>query len=105
MAEIREKQVYQINLTTNRKGCAKKIKKRIRRRKRDCPLKYFAIKRSTLEACRRTVTLLIQLKIATGIIQSIKVLVIEKLNNNVYIRPVLAVVTEISVKNRGLAGS
>ena len=33
------------------KGCAKKLKT-----KNDCQGKYFAVKRSTLEGCRRTVT-------------------------------------------------
>ena len=73
--------------------------------KNDCPLRYFVVTRSNLEACRRTETLPIQLKIATGIVHSIKVLVIQILNSNVYISRVLAVVTETSIKNLRLAGS
>ena len=42
----------------------------------DCRLKYFAVKRSTLEACRRTVTQRIPMIFATRILHSIKVLVL-----------------------------
>ena len=42
----------------------------------DCQLKYFAVKRSTLEACRRTVTQRIAMIFATRILHSIKVLVL-----------------------------
>ena len=42
----------------------------------DCRLKYFAVKRSTLEACRRTVTQRIAIIFATRILHSIKVLVL-----------------------------
>ena len=42
----------------------------------DCRLKYFAVKRSTLEACRRTVTQRIAMIFATRILHSIKVLVL-----------------------------
>ena len=42
----------------------------------DCRLKYFAVKRSTLEACRRTVTQRIAMIFATLILHSIKVLVL-----------------------------
>ena len=44
--------------------------------KNDCRLKYFAVKRSTLEACRRTVTQRIAIIFATRILHSIKVLVL-----------------------------
>ena len=39
-------------------GCAKKIKKELE--KNDCPSKYFVVNGSTLEGCRRTVTIHIQ---------------------------------------------
>ena len=45
-------------------------------KKNDCQLKYFAIKRSTLEACRRMVTQRIAMIFATRILHSIKVLVL-----------------------------
>ena len=45
-------------------------------KKNDCQLKYFAVKRSTLEACRRTVTQRIAMIFATRILHSIKVLVL-----------------------------
>ena len=45
-------------------------------KKNDCQLKYFAVKRSTLEACRRTVTQRITMIFATRILHSIKVLVL-----------------------------
>ena len=44
--------------------------------KNDCQLKYFAVKESTLEACRRTVTQLIAMIFATRILHSIEVLVL-----------------------------
>ena len=44
--------------------------------KNDCQLKYFAVKRSTLEACRRTVTQRIAMIFATQILHSIKVKVL-----------------------------
>ena len=46
------------------------------KKKNDCRLKYFAVKRSTLEACRRTVTQRIAMIFATQILHSIKVLVL-----------------------------
>ena len=45
-------------------------------KKNDCRLKHFAVKRSTLEACRRTVTQRIAMIFATRILHSIKVLVL-----------------------------
>ena len=45
-------------------------------KKNDCRLKYFAVKRSTLEACRRTETQRIAIIFATRILHSIKVLVL-----------------------------
>ena len=53
-------------------------------KKNHCQLKYFAVKRSTLEACRRTVTqriamifaTRIAMIFATRILHSIKVLVL-----------------------------
>ena len=42
--------------------------------KYDCQLKYFAVKGSTLEACRRTVTQPIAIIFTTRILHSIKVL-------------------------------
>ena len=44
--------------------------------KNDCRLKYFAVKGSTLEACRRTVTQPIAMIFATRFLHSIKVLVL-----------------------------
>ena len=44
--------------------------------KNDCRLKYFAVKRSTLEACRRTETQRIAMIFATRILHRIKVLVL-----------------------------
>ena len=46
------------------------------KKKNDCRLKYFAVKRSTLEACRRTETQRIAMIFATRILHSIKVLVL-----------------------------
>ena len=45
-------------------------------KKNDYQLKYFAVKRSTLEACRRTMTQRITMIFATRILHSIKVLVL-----------------------------
>ena len=45
-------------------------------KKNDCRLKYFVVKRSTLEACRRIVTQRIAMIFATQILHSIKVLVL-----------------------------
>ena len=42
----------------------------------NCQLKYYAVKGSTLEACRRTVTQPIAMIFATRILHSIKVLVL-----------------------------
>ena len=53
-------------------GCVKKTKKI----KKTLLVKYFAVKRSTLEACRRTVTQQITKIFATQILYSIKVLVL-----------------------------
>ena len=44
-------------------------------KKNDWWLKYFVVKGSTLEGCRRTVTRWIQVKLTTRIVQNIKVLV------------------------------
>ena len=52
-------------------GCAKKTKK-----KNDRLLKYFVVKRSILEAYRRTVTQPIAMIFATQILYSIKVIVL-----------------------------
>ena len=43
--------------------------------KSDCQLKHFAVKGSILEACRRTVTLPIEVNFTTKILHSIKVTV------------------------------
>ena len=45
-------------------------------KKNGSQLKYFAVKRSNLEACRRTVTQQIAMIYATQILHSIKVLVL-----------------------------
>ena len=45
-------------------------------KKNDCRLKYFAVKRSSLEACRRTMTQRIAMIFATRILHRIKVLVL-----------------------------
>ena len=42
-------------------------------RKNDCQLKYFAVKRSTLEACRRTVTQRIAMIFTTRILHSVMI--------------------------------
>ena len=42
--------------------------------KNDCPLKYFAVNRSTLVGCRRTVILPIKLNFTTRIIHNIMLL-------------------------------
>ena len=44
--------------------------------KKDCQLKYFAVKRLTLEASGRTVTQRIAMIFATRILHSIKVLIL-----------------------------
>ena len=44
--------------------------------KNNCRLKYFAVKGSTLEACRRTVTQPITMIFARWILHSIKVIVL-----------------------------
>ena len=43
--------------------------------KNDCQLKYFAVKRSNLEACRRTVTPPIEANFTTKILYNTKVIV------------------------------
>ena len=40
--------------------------------KKDCQLKYFAVKQSTLEGCRRAVTWLFWMKLATKVVHNIK---------------------------------
>ena len=47
--------------------------------KNDCRLKYFAVKGSTLEACRRTVKPGIQPIFTRRTVQNIKVLILHKL--------------------------
>ena len=59
-------------------------------------LKYFVVKGSTLEACRRTVTLPIEANFTAKILHSIKVIVQLVLSNNICTRLVLAVVMEMS---------
>ena len=51
-------------------------KRRRKLKKNDCQLKYFAVKGSTLEAYRRTVTQWIAMIFTTRILHSIKVLVL-----------------------------
>ena len=46
--------------------------KKEKKEKNNCQLKYFAVKRSTLEGCRRTVTRPFRMKLATRIVHSIK---------------------------------
>ena len=55
---------------------ARVCEKNILEEKNDLPLKYFAVKGSTMEGCRRTETPLIHLKIAIKILHNIKVLVL-----------------------------
>ena len=62
--------------TTNRKPMLGVCEENEENKKNDCQLKYFAVKRSTLEACRRTVTQRIAMIFATRILHSIKVLVL-----------------------------
>ena len=50
-------------------------KEKVLEEKNDSPIKYFAIKGLTLEACRRIVLQPIQVKLTMRIIQNIKVLV------------------------------
>ena len=73
--------------------------------KNDCWLKYFAVKGSTLEVCRRTVTTGIQPIFTTRIVHGIKVLILHKLKQIVCVKRSLAVVMETSIKNLRLAGS
>ena len=56
-------------------GVCEENKKELEEEKNDSRLKYFAVQRSNLEACTRTVPRSIQAKLATRIVQSIKVLV------------------------------
>ena len=56
-------------------GVCEENKEKELEEKNDSLLKCFAIKGSTLEACRRTVLQPIQAKLTTRIIQNIKVLV------------------------------
>ena len=66
-------------LATNRKpmlGVCDENEEEEEKKINDCRLKYFAVKRSTLEACRRTVTQRIAMIFATRILHSIKVLVL-----------------------------
>ena len=49
-------------------------------KKNDCQLKYFAVKGSTLEACRRIVKPGIQPLFTRWTVQNIKVLILHKLN-------------------------
>ena len=70
-----EKTIIPNKLNHKPQGVSEENKKELEE-KSDCLLKYFAVTGSTLEACRRTVTLPIKLKIVTGIVHSIKVLVI-----------------------------
>ena len=65
------------NLNHKLQGVCKENKKEKRiRRKKPLSVKNFAVKRLTLEACRRTVTQPIAMIFATQILHSIKVLVI-----------------------------
>ena len=61
-------------LQAHARGVQRKQRRKLK--KYDCQLKYFAVKRSTLEACRRTVTQRIAMIFATRILHSIKVLVL-----------------------------
>ena len=63
-------------LATNRKPMLGVCDENEEEKKNDCRLKYFAVKRSTLEACRRTVTQRIAMIFTTRILHSIKVLVL-----------------------------
>ena len=80
MAEIMRKTIISnklIHKPQGMQGCAKKIikKKRIIR-KNNCPLKYFTVKGSTLEDCRRTMTIQIQPIFITWTDYTIKVIVL-----------------------------
>ena len=57
-------------------GVCEENKEKELQEKNNCPLKYFVVKGSTMEGCRRTETPPIHLKIATEIVHNIKVLVI-----------------------------
>ena len=63
-------------LATNRKPMLGVCDENEEEKKNDCRLKYFAVKRSTLEACRRTVTQRIAMIFATRILHNIKVSVL-----------------------------
>ena len=56
--------------------CDENAKEEDEKKKNDCRLKYFTVKRSTLEACRRTETKRIAMIFANRILHSIKVLVL-----------------------------
>ena len=55
---------------------ARVCEENVEENKNDCQLKYFAVKGSTLEPCRRTVTQLIAIIFTTRILHSIKVVVL-----------------------------
>ena len=57
-------------------GVCEENKKELEGKKNDSRSKYFAVERSTLEACRKTVTQRIAMIFATRILHSIKVLVL-----------------------------
>ena len=81
MAEIWGKQVYQkIKPQAHARVCEDNAEEN--KEKNDCRLKYFAVKGSTLEACRRTAMPGIQLIFTRRNVQSIKVLVIYKLRQH-----------------------
>ena len=54
--------------------CEEHKKEKELEEKNNCLLKYFAVKGSTLEACRRTATMQIQLIFSTTILYTIKVI-------------------------------
>ena len=57
-------------------GVCEENKEKELQEKNNCPLKYFVVKGSTMEGCRRTETPPIHLKITMEIVHNIKVLVI-----------------------------
>ena len=85
-------------------GCAKKMQKKIKKKR--LPVKIFAVKGSTLEACRRTVGPGIQPIFTRRTVQNMKVFILYKLKQHCVCKvSFVSEVTETIVKNLGLAGS
>ena len=68
---------FNLKLQAHARVCKENTKEN--KEKNNCWLKYFVVKGSTLEACRRTVNLGIQPIFTRKIVQNIKVLILHKL--------------------------